>query len=302
MNILDECARIRIIELSLIDLYKEDLIQSPMHMSIGQETVAVGVCHSLTNNDRLFATYRSHAWYLAKGGDLYGFYCELMGRADGVCKGKGGSMHLADVRVGFMGTSAIVGGTISHAVGAALALRQLKKEGNLTVSVFGDGAMDQGVYHESLNFASNFNLPVVFVLEDNSYAVNSKSENRQGFDAIKLAESYNIQIFELQDCSDPIEVSNMMEKIYEQVRITQKPAWVRLKTQRYLTHVGIEIYDRKQNKLVFSSHDNIPNDLIAQHIEANSPKIVAIRNEIKKDIERARLSKFPSIASLLEDI
>ena len=144
--------RIRLVEECVIELYPSDKIQSPVHLSIGQEAVAVGVCQSLRPTDLLFCSYRSHAFYLAKGGDLDQMMAELYGKVTGCCEGKGGSMHLAAPEVGLMGASAIVASTIPHAVGAALAAKRLNK-GHVIVAAFGDGATDEGAYHESLNFA-----------------------------------------------------------------------------------------------------------------------------------------------------
>ena len=134
---------IRKFEEKIIELYPSDKIQSPVHLSIGQEAVAVGVCSNLTNNDLLFGTYRSHAYYIAKGGKLTEMMAELYGKVTGSSKGKAGSMHLADPHVGMMGSSAVVASTIPHAVGAALATRNLKKD-QIIVSVFGDLPQTKG--------------------------------------------------------------------------------------------------------------------------------------------------------------
>ena len=141
LDLIVQSKFIRQIEEKIVELYPSDLIQSPLHLSIGQESLAVGVCANLSSDDQLFTTYRSHAYYLAKGGNLNTFMAELMGRKTGCCKGKGGSMHLADANVNFMGTSAIVASTLPHAVGAAYA-NLIQNKPNLVVCVFGDGAAD----------------------------------------------------------------------------------------------------------------------------------------------------------------
>ena len=169
-ELLIEAVKIRRIEERIIEIYPTDLIQSPLHLSIGQEALAVGVCANLTQDDQIFTTYRSHAYYLAKGGNVNRFFAELMGRSTGCCQGKGGSMHLADSSVNFMGTSAIVASTLPHAVGAAYA-NKLKGNSNLVVCISGDGASDAGIYHESINFAALHKLPIIFVIEDNGLAV-----------------------------------------------------------------------------------------------------------------------------------
>ena len=167
-----QALRIRLVEERIIELYPSDVIQSPVHLSIGQEAVAVGACDSLTFNDLLFCTYRSHAFYLAKGGNLREMFAELYGKITGCARGKAGSMHLAAPEVGLMGASAVVASTIPHAVGAALAAKRLSKD-QIIVGVFGDGATEEGVYHESLNFAALHRLPVIFLCENNGLAVHS---------------------------------------------------------------------------------------------------------------------------------
>ncbi len=175
--------KIRLVEEKVIELYPSDKIQSPVHLSIGQEAVAVGVCRSLTPSDLLFSSYRGHAFYMAKGGDLRAMFAELCGKVTGCCEGKGGSMHLAAPEVGMMGASAIVASTIPHAVGAALAAKLLKKE-QVIVAVFGDGAVDEGVYHESLNIAALHALPVIFLFENNGLAVHSRMADRHSFNVL----------------------------------------------------------------------------------------------------------------------
>ena len=155
--------RIRRVEEEIINVYSTDKIKSPVHLSIGQEAVSVGACLALEPKDIVFGTYRGHALYLAKGGNLKRMIAELYGKATGCAKGKGGSMHLIDVSAGVMGGSAVVGTTIANAIGYAYALKYQKKD-SVVVSFFGDGAVDEGVFHESLNFAALKKLPIVFIV------------------------------------------------------------------------------------------------------------------------------------------
>ena len=182
---------IRLVEERIIELYPSDKIQSPVHLSIGQEAVAVGVCDGLKPDDLVFATYRSHGFYIAKGGSLDAMFAELYGRKGGVSGGKAGSMHLAAPEVGLMGSSAVVASTIPHAVGAALSF---KRRGALAiaVAVFGDGATEEGVYHESLNFAALMKVPVLFLCEDNGLAVHSHRPVRQSYRLAEHAASFGI--------------------------------------------------------------------------------------------------------------
>jgi TPP-dependent pyruvate/acetoin dehydrogenase alpha subunit len=170
--------RIRRVEEEVARAYPTDCIKSPVHLSIGQEAVSVGVCDALQPEDVVFGSYRSHAYYLAKGGDLPAMIAELYGKATGCAKGKGGSMHLVDVKHGVMGASAVVGTTIANAAGYAYALK-LRGEKRIVVSFFGDGATDEGVFHETLNFAALKELPVIFICENNSYAIHTHQRLRQ---------------------------------------------------------------------------------------------------------------------------
>src|SRR2546421_7608340 len=145
--------RIRRVEEEIAKVYPTDKIKSPVHLSIGQEAVSVGVCEALRAEDVVFGFYRSHALYLAKGGDLRRMIAELYGKVTGCAHGKGGSMHLIDVAAGVMGTSAVVATTIPQAVGYAYAMK-VRQQAGLVVSFLGDGAVEEGVFHESLNFAA----------------------------------------------------------------------------------------------------------------------------------------------------
>src|SRR2546425_11905807 len=175
--------RIRRAEEEIARVYPSDKVKSPVHLSIGQEAVSVGVCEALRSGDVVFGTYRGHALYLAKGGDLKRMIAELYGKATGCTKGKGGSMHLIAPEHGVMGASAVVGTTIANAVGYAYGLRY-RREDAIVASFFGDGATEEGVFAESLNFAVLKRLPVLFVCENNQYAIHTHQSRRQGTPAI----------------------------------------------------------------------------------------------------------------------
>jgi pyruvate dehydrogenase E1 component alpha subunit len=170
--------RIRMIEERVADLYREQEMRCPVHLCIGQEAVAVGVCASLRADDYAMSGHRSHGHYLAKGGDLRAMMAELYGKVTGCCLGKGGSMHLVDRAAAFVGATPIVGSTIAIGVGVAFA-SHLRKEGRVTVLFFGEGATEEGVFHEALNFAVLRKLPVIFVCENNGYSVYSPLSVRQ---------------------------------------------------------------------------------------------------------------------------
>ncbi|MDC3089115.1 thiamine pyrophosphate-dependent dehydrogenase E1 component subunit alpha [Alphaproteobacteria bacterium] len=229
--------RIRLVEEKIIELYPSDLIQSPVHLSIGQEAVAVGVCANLKLNDWVFINYRGHAFYLAKGGPLPEFFAELMGKKNGLSKGKAGSMHLAAPKQGIMGASAVVGSTVSHAVGAAL-ISKIKNENRIFIANFGDGALEQGVIHESLNFAALYKVPVLFLCEDNNLAVHSPKIERQSFKLKTLVSSYGIPYYEIIKGYDFMEIQKQSKEVINFVRDTSSPVFLKVNTARYKEHVG----------------------------------------------------------------
>jgi TPP-dependent pyruvate/acetoin dehydrogenase alpha subunit len=295
-----EAYKIREIERRIIQIYPTDIIQSPLHLSIGQESLAVGVCAHLDAHSQLFTTYRSHAYYLAKGGNLKKFFAELMGRIDGCCEGKGGSMHLADSNVNFMGTSAIVASTIPHAVGAAFA-NKVQKNDRLVVCVFGDGAVDTGVYHESLNFASLHGLRIVFVVEDNGLAVHTRKEERQAFDLLDHAKSYGLQTYSLEETHHPLAVAELMKNVYKKVMKDEQPGWVLLKTFRYLEHVGTnEDFDiGYRDKREYNSWYQL--DPVASFIPSDFEREM-IETEIAEAVRFGSESEFPARADLYKDV
>src|SRR5579872_6935238 len=184
--------RIRRVEEEVARVYPSDCIKSPVHLSIGQEAISVGVCEALRPDDVVFGTYRGHALYLAKGGDLKQMVAELFGKATGCAKGKGGSMHMIAPEAGVMGTSAVVGTTIANAAGYAYALK-LRRRDTVVASFFGDGATEEGVFAETLNFAVLKRLPVLFVCENNGYAIHTAQAKRQGVpDVCARARAYGM--------------------------------------------------------------------------------------------------------------
>ncbi len=228
---------IRRIEERVIELYPSDKIQSPVHLSIGQEPVAVGLCEAMTPQDILFTTYRGHAYYIAKGGKLPELMAELYGRSGGVSGGKAGSMHLAAPEVGMMGSSAVVASTIPHGVGAALAAK-LRGEKQAVITIFGDGATEEGVYHESLNFAVLHKVPVLFVCENNALAVHTSLAERQAFDIESHAKAYGINTTVIEDGNDLIKIGDVTAKLLASLRAGGGPEWLMIKTYRYKEHVG----------------------------------------------------------------
>jgi TPP-dependent pyruvate/acetoin dehydrogenase alpha subunit len=229
--------RIRRVEEQIAAVYPTDVIKSPVHLSIGQEAVSVGVCAALRPDDVVFGTYRSHALYLAKGGDLRRMLAELYGKVTGCAKGKGGSMHLVDVASGTFGTSAVVGTTIPNAVGYAYALR-LRREPRVVASFFGDGAVDEGVFYESLNFAALKRLPVLFVCENNGYAIHTRQSQRQARpDVCARAEAMGIPAEQIPD-GDPERIAAAARERVAALREGAGPFLLECLTYRWKEHVG----------------------------------------------------------------
>jgi pyruvate/2-oxoglutarate/acetoin dehydrogenase E1 component/TPP-dependent pyruvate/acetoin dehydrogenase alpha subunit len=228
---------IRRVEERIISIYASDRIQSPVHLSNGQEAVAAGLCDSLSADDWLYATYRSHAFFLAKGGSLRAMFAELYGKQDGGSKGKAGSMHLTAPEVGLMGSTAVVASNLPHAVGSAFTFKQ-RGEARIAVAALGDGATEEGVFHESLNLACLHKLPVLFLCEDNGYAVHATKAVRQSYDITALAGVYGAAVSVIENGFDLLAVRDHLAAVTESVRNGGGPAFVLVKTYRYKEHVG----------------------------------------------------------------
>ena len=194
--------KIRSTEEKIIEIYKSDVIKSPVHLSLGQESIAVGIAMaSNKKKDVVFSNYRSHAHFIAHGGNYKKMWAELFGKETGLSSGKAGSMHLGDLDVNFIFTSAIVGSAISEAVGYALAIK-LKKLNSKVICYHGEGAMDQGTFWESLNFSALKKLPILFVCENNHLAIYSEQKKRmKTLDICKKVNSFGVHTIKIEDNS-----------------------------------------------------------------------------------------------------
>ncbi len=236
-DLLYSALRIRLFEERICDVYGKQDMKTPVHLYIGQEAIGSGISASLVKEDMVFTTHRCHGHYLAKGGDMKRMVAEFYGKATGCSGGKGGSMHLIDLEVGIPGTTAIVGGGIPQAVGAALALK-MKKTGNVSVLYFGDGAADEGVLQESLNFAGLHRLPVIFMCENNFFATNSFQMKRQPVDMIwKRGECFSVPGV-LVDGNDIELMYETGKKAIERARKGEGPTLIEARTYRWKGHVG----------------------------------------------------------------
>lgn len=229
---------IRRAEKAICEHYPEDEMKTPMHMSMGEEAIVVGVCQALKAEDQVFGTYRSHALYLAKAGETDKFFAEMYGKVTGGAKGKAGSMHLSFLAAGFMGASAIVAGNIPVAVGAAFA-NKFKKNNKIVAVFFGDGAIDEGNFWESLNVACLMKLPILFICEDNGFAVYTPIHKRHGYKSItEIVSKYNCNVFR-EETTDAEVIYELSRKAINLAESTQTPSFLHLKYYRYLDHIGV---------------------------------------------------------------
>lgn len=230
--------RIRLVEERIAALYPEQQMRCPVHLSIGQEAVSVGVCANLRRTDRAMSGHRSHGHYLAKGGDLRAMFAEMYGKATGCTSGKGGSMHLLDLDAGFFGAVPIVGSTIPIAVGAAWGAR-LRGEDRVLVAFFGEAATEEGVFHEAVNFAQLKRLPVLFVCENNMYSVYSPLSVRQpdNREVYQMAAGHGVHSVQ-GDGNDIVEVYTLSRAAVDRARRGDGPSFLEFKTYRWREHCG----------------------------------------------------------------
>ena len=304
--------RIRRVEEKIIELYPQQEMKTPVHLYIGQEAVAAGVCACLEREDYIFSTHRCHGHYLAKGGDLKALMAELYGRRTGCCKGKGGSMHLAAPEVGMPGTTAIVGGNIPLAVGAALG-SVIQGNGRVAVAFFGDGAVDEGAFHEGLSFASLKRLPVVLVCENNFYATNSPQWARQPLDNIaERAAGYGVPGVRL-DGNDVLAVYRAAQEAVGRARAGQGPTLLECRTYRWRAHVGPdcdypagcrprEELEEWMARCPILRLEVQLRDQGLLSLEEQETAVRQVEQEIQEAVLFAQDSPFPGPQELLEDI
>lgn len=241
-QLLFEMMRIRQVQLAIESRYPENEMKTPVHLCIGQEAVAVGVCTNLKKDDFINSTHRGHGHYLAKGGDLRALIAELYGRESGCSKGRGGSMHLVDTTVSHYGSSSIVGGGISIGTGMGLAIKMQKKN-NVSVIFFGDGAADEGALYESINFAALKKLPVIFILENNQYSVCSHVSVRQAGNNIFHTMSAKLLLTKIVNGNNVLNVCDSVHQAVARARAGRGPSFIECRTYRVRGHAGCESQD-----------------------------------------------------------
>lgn len=286
--------RVRLVEEEIAARYERWQMRCPVHLSIGQEAAAVGVCSMLRRKDRVMSGHRSHAHYLAKGGDLTAMLLEIHGKADGCSRGRGGSMHLLDLKAGFQGAVPIVGSTIPIATGFAFA-DKLARRNNVTAVFFGEAATEEGVFTESLNFAALHGLRVLFVCENNLYSVYSPLEVRQpaGRSITALAEAHGIAAYRA-DGNDIDAVRDAAGKALRAMSSARAPKLLLLDTYRWREHCG-HAYDNhigyrsEEEYKAWKQRDPIGNfrDRLAAEGAIGKKDEAILRREIEAEIKKA---------------
>lgn len=286
---------------------KEGRIPLPIHLSIGQEAVSVGACLALKPKDVVFGTYRGHALYIAKGGNLNRMFAEIYGKATGVAKGKGGSMHLIDIEAGVLGMSAIVGTGIPNATGYALGLQYRKKK-NVVVNFFGDGATEEGAFHESLNFAVLKKLPIIYVCENNGYAISTHQSVRQPKNNIaERVKSYGMKAVVVPN-NDVLTIYREVEKAREEIlKNDSGPIFLECMTYRWRQHLGPNEDFGPGGRSMKEAEPWIKNDQLLRIGRLLDP---ALKNKIEARIEReikaatlfAERSSYPLAKELFTDV
>jgi pyruvate dehydrogenase E1 component alpha subunit len=287
-----QMVRIRSFEDNANQLYLSAKMPGLTHMSSGQEAVAVGICEALETSDRITSTHRGHGHCVAKGAEFRRMFCELLGKAEGYCRGKGGSMHIADQANGNLGANAIVGGSAGIATGAALTAKRLGT-GSVTVCFFGDGALGQGLLYEVMNMAALWKLPVIYACENNHYGEYTPTEEQAAGDLMARAAAFGIEGFQV-DGQDVRAVNALATDLVARCRRGEGPFFVLLDTYRYNGHHVGDInrtYYRPKEEEERWKADRDPIITLGQYLLAegiaDEAELAAVRAEVETEAEAA---------------
>jgi pyruvate dehydrogenase E1 component alpha subunit len=313
ISLHQDLLKVRLTEETLAERYKQQEMRTPAHFGSGQEAVAVGVCHALRTDDVVYTHHRSHNHFLAKGGSTYELAAELYGRADGCSGGRGGSVHLTAPEVGFIASSAILGEMTAVAVGAALAF-QMDKLDRVAVTFFGEGAMDEGSFYESANYAAVKKLPVLFVCENNLYATESPLHIRQaaGTDLCERVRSFKIDAKRI-DGNDVLEVFQTTQGVVEQLRSGEGPYFLECMTYRWREHVGPHFdHDLKRT---YRTREEVEGWIARCPVTRSRERLMKsgiatvaqldnwqdeMQRKVNADIDRAREAPWPAVSTLFD--
>lgn len=301
---------IRIVEEIIGENVKNNLIKCPCHLSIGQEAIPVAISKYLNNNDFIFGNHRSHGHYLAAGGSSYELFAEVLGKATGCARGMGGSMHITSVQNGFVGSVPIVSGTVPIAVGAGLSA-QMNGEKQISVSYFGDGTTEEGVFHESLNLASKFKLPVLFVCENNLFSSHLHISERQPYSSVLRFGDANGIKGKRVDGNNIVAISSCVKKAIENVRNGNGPFLLEAVTYRFRGHVGhdenIDVgLQRKSDLALWKKRDPIKrtmNGLLKKNLIKETKYLEFckdVNKRLMKEWDQAKKDPFPKLSQLIE--
>jgi acetoin:2,6-dichlorophenolindophenol oxidoreductase subunit alpha len=282
--------KIRFFEEKIIEIFRKGELPGWLHTYIGEEAVATGVCINLNEKDYITSTHRGHGHFIAKGGDLKKIAAELYAKKTGCCKGRGGSMHIADMSIGVLSANGIVGGGIPIATGAAFGCDTLKED-RIVVSFFGDGASDEGAFHESLNLASIWNLPIIYLCENNLYAMSNPMNKHMNIENIaERAKSYGMPAI-IVDGMNVLEVYEKMHTVVDDVRNGKGPVLVEAKTYRLCGHADgdVEAYRSSEEVCAWAEKDPIitlETKILKEEV-LKKDDIDKIKNNISVEIEQA---------------
>jgi len=300
---------IRLFEEKVYELYGQNLVPGTIHLYAGEEAIAVGVCSNLEKTDYITSTHRGHGHCIAKGADLKRTMAEILGKKTGYCKGKGGSMHIADFSIGMLGATAVVGAGLPIALGAGLSIK-LRGTSQLVACFFGEGASNQGTFHESLNMASTWKLPVVFVCENNLYAMGTRQSLAMNIENIAdRAAAYGIP-GKVVDGNDVLAVHEAANEAVTRARRGEGPTLIECKTYRRKGHSRVDPAKYRPKKEVeeWMSRDPIGRfkDRLLQANSLTKTEISQIENEVAAEIEAAvkfaMESPYPALEEALEDV
>jgi pyruvate dehydrogenase E1 component alpha subunit len=290
LDLLRQMLRIRRFEEKCAELYTKEKIRGFLHLYIGEEAIAVGVMRCLTPEDAVVATYREHGHAIARGISMQPIMAEMYGKQEGCSRGRGGSMHIFDAKTRFYGGNAIVGGGLPLAIGLALADR-MQRRSNVTACFFGEGAVAEGAFHESLNLAGLWQLPVLFVCENNLYAMGTAlTRSESETDIHRKAESYRVPA-EVVDGMDPVAVEAAASRAVAAVRAGQGPRLLECRTYRFRAHSMFdpELYRDKAEVEQWRKRDPIPHLIgwMRKSAALHASDVAALEAEIAAEIEAA---------------
>ena len=300
---------IRVFETECIKLYRQGLIIGYFHPYLGEEAIAAGVCAALREDDYIVSTHRGHGHCIARGGELKKMVAEILGREAGYCRGRGGSMHIANVNIGNIGANGIVGGGIPIGVGAGLGIH-IRGGDQVVVIFFSDGACNNGVFAESLNLAAIWDLPVIFLLENNQYAVSSPIEEMSRIpDLYKRAEGYGVPAYQV-DGNDVLAVYENTQNAIETCRKGKGPVMIEAKTYRHGGHHVNDpgLYMPKDKLEYYKSKDpvDIGRKYLLEETKCTEQEAAVIEQQVQQAMEEAiefaKNSPEPSVEKFLKEV